>query len=84
MRYSVYQKIVFPDDVNIPPLTYLTLVLEGCRQRLRAEGVGALNADVQIRPWPRDVTESSVNGYDRLVSRHGLDIIMTADTDVKK
>lgn len=82
MKYSVYQKIVFPDAVNIPPLNYLELVLEDCRRRLRAEGVGALNADVRIRPWPRDVTENSANGYDRLVPRHGLDIIMTSDTGV--
>lgn len=80
MRYSVYQKIVFPGEVKMPALEYLDMVLDDCRRRLRAEGVGALNADVQIRPWPRDVTENSANGYDRLVPRHGLDIIMTSDT----
>jgi hypothetical protein len=80
MRYSVYQKIVFPNEVNIPPVDYLGMVLDDCRRRLRAEGVGALNANIQIRPWPRDVTESSSNGYDRLVPRHGFDIVMTSDT----
>lgn len=82
MRYSVYQKIIFPSDANMPPLEYLDLVLEDCRNRLRAEGVGALNVSIQIRPWPRSEKENSATGYDLLAPRHGLDIVMASDTDL--
>jgi hypothetical protein len=66
----------------MPPLDYLAMVLEDCRNRIRAEGVGALNTCTQIRVWPRLETESSANGYERLVPRHGLEIIMTSDSGI--
>lgn len=81
MRYSVYQRIVFPSDANMPSLDYLDMVLEDCRNRLRSEGVGTLNADIQIRPWPRSEKESSRKGYYDSVPRRGLDIVMTSVTD---
>lgn len=83
MRYAVYQKVTFPDldHLDVPLWRYLDLVLEDCRARLRANGVGTYNASVQIRPWPRDITESSKTGYDRLVPRLGLDIVMTSEPD---
>lgn len=82
MRYSVYQVVSFStlDQINVGPLALLTLVLDDCRARLRAQGIGALNADVSIRPFPRNDGEGSRNGYDRLVPRIGLEVIMTSET----
>lgn len=82
MRYSVYQAVPFSalDHVNVKPLDFLALVLDDCRARLRAHGIGVYNADVSIRPFPRNDGEGSRNGYDRLVPRVGLEVIMTSET----
>lgn len=56
----------------------LRSVIDHMKAELERNALSVDSVDTRIRPWPIQEGESSAAGYDKLVPRYGIQLILTS------